>query len=799
MKYLWVPTDDSSAISNPSTQTTSLSGSITTASSSFDQVGPGTPGWEGLAATSAGARANAFKDRLATFTSTMTKGAATMKSWSTKYASYKETFTTLDNQYAEAKETYDTATAKLNPADGSEPDLITRIVYGGVQSAASATMDRIRSEHTTTKSQYDTDQSNAANAIRALIPPDAPTTADGAMTFASQQVNVLFEHADADAGQVLGEQIAEELRENGAISEESLALLEDGVDNADFVTALYEEVGAEGIAAMSWQASLDLESSYDDEPERGQRLLDALRTSFTVAADEGLIDDEWLDNFNPVEALPDDLPGGLNTQFPYDMDDDGEIVPLFTGSLLVPLMETNSDGSSKLPSDVLGKIGDHVMADLGAAMNNSSNGLLAGYNAYEDGNQDNPYKDNLFKTVFEQLAHDPMASNDALSGNFETLQIVGRGDFVDDVIDPISQPIADMLVAGTVGLSDANGDGRLDDTHNAFLGDALAARVFLDTAQHTGNDDNYTDIYRQAVGDVVTSKRYFNDAMYSVTAIPRDGMLDTEGNWYDYDSRYYRDGIELDKDVWAAVHQEVMVDPDVAGELIHQTQIYMNEQSEAITNNSVIIGGDEHGADAAITNSLARNEAHRFLMDNFNESYDDLKSELEDIAGDEARANGAISKLIDYAADPTSLPQNLLTDGAKFGAGLLIDQSNDAEQEAVQDSLDNLDSVRDQVELMGEKGTLFRTDAGNLLTGDRGITPVDGVTEGVGSGDPQYYIDLYTRTEFDGSQPYTYDANFLGSNGEPVPVDEMDDAQLQAYEAWLHDPAVQAAVAPGIR
>lgn len=798
MKYLWVPTDEASAISSPSSRTTTLSGSITTSSSGFDQVGPGTPGWEGMASTSAGARAVAFKGLLSTFSSTMAQGATAMKAWSTKFASYKETFASLDNQYADAKSTYDTATAKLNPADGSEPDLLTTIVYGAAQTVASAEMDRIRGEHTTTKTQYDTDQTSAATAIRALIPPEAPTSPAGAMSFATTQVGVVFERADADAGQTLAEQIREDLQDDMEISDENLALLQDEAENADFVTALYEELGPQGIAALSWSAQRDLSPAAGDE-DRGQALFEALSTTLTVAANNGVIDGDWLDDFNP-DGFFDNFDMTEYRRY----DEDGDEIPVSAMSLLIPLMQTNADGTSKLPSDVLGEIGTRAFDHL----DYPTDDVFETYNPLQDGDTDSPYDANHFLTLFQQLEQDPEAANMTLMDNFDVLQEFGRGEgpsqaTYEGIQDILGDSVAGMLEAGTVGLSDANNDGQLDNTEYAFMGDALAARVFQNTAQHPTLD--YTDTYRHALGEVVTSTRYFGDAMYSVTAIPQGGMLGTDGDWYDYDSRAYRDGIELDRDVWAAVHQEVMADPEIAMAVIDQTNQFMQAQTDALTaypDVRLAATGDDVDAGASSTHRYARDDAHAFLIDNFNAAYEDIQSELQEIADSEEAANGAVGKLIDYASDPTAIPKNLIVDGVKVGVGWLFDQSNDADQEAIQQQLDQMNELREnQLEDLNSNPTQYTDIATNLLTPDGGriddviVTNADG-GQTTYTGNPQTYIDQYT-TEYPASAstaPYTVDATFIGPDGSLVPVGDMNDAQLQAYEAWLHDPAVQAEI-----
>jgi hypothetical protein len=79
------------------------------------------------------------------------------------------------------------------------------------------------------------------------------------------------------------------------------------------------------------------------------------------------------------------------------------------------------------------------------------------------------------------------------------------------------------------------------------------------------------------------------------------------------------------------------------------------------------------------------------------------------------------------------------------------------------------------------------------------VTQSDGTTHTY-TGDPHQYIDKYSQTDYGEYGPIKHDGNFLGGDGKPLPLDqiEADPDKLHAYEDWLHDPAVQHQAKPAV-
>lgn len=747
-------------------------------------------GWSGTAAGAAAGEAGTLGRLLTDFCGRTTTAAGVMRTFASTYAELKARFDRLDAEHTAAQQRVVSLNQAIDSYAGRRLDLRDEThlqTLVGQRDAAQGDVARLEAEHGRAMTDFRDAQQQAAGGLTG----DTPAGLTGTAGQQSAQVRALV-FADLptvryEEGRRLGEQIAADLQERGYASPEEVDQLAANAGDPDYVAGLYAALGPAGVAALSLQARNESGSHHDGDAADGEKLRSALTTSLTTAADEGLVTDEWLDGFDPADALGDHYWAAAEPSG-------------FRADLLVPLVQDDA-----LPTPVLEGIGDRAFADLQAGMDSGAPQVLDKWNAYQDGDPANPYEQNLMQRFLGTLSQDPEASNAVLLKNFDTLQRIGRGELVDDVTDQIADPLTKVVDAGVLGVADLDHDGRRDTGPAAkgFLGDALMGRLVLDTADHP--DQHYAPFYRHELGALVTNDRYFADAMYSVSAVPPvDGPAEGE-DWLDWDGRPYRDGIELDRSAWATIHQEVMADPDTATTIIVETRTAMEQSSIELNSGKVPDPNNPGGtmADPQIraTDGIARDAMHEFLMGNLDAASDRLDGELQKLTdaehGTRDTAHGALSTIIGWATDPTKIPQDVLTRVVTAGGDAVIDglvhQHYSGAEADAQAAIDGLRDARDALHpdrlddaahVYADGAAAYAADPG--LVAD--VTVIENGQPVVYTGDPQPYIDRYDTWDAYG---HHLDADFRGPDGYPIPTSEMNSAQLQAYEAWLHDPAVQ--------
>jgi hypothetical protein len=803
---LHVPAADPASASDAASKGDSLVGSLSPSSSTLSTLVQS--GWRGEAATAAAAEGGTLGRLLTEFTDKVNRAAGVMRTFASTYGELRTTMQTLSTSHTDAttrRDSLDGEIERLETFVGPRTEAQEQRLHQlrTQRDEAQAEIDRCVREHGTAMTDFRTAQQQAAGQLDAVVPAGL----SGSFSQQSAQIQALvFNQLPTvryEEGKELAEQIRTSLREDGGPTQEQMDQLEAYADNPDFVRGLYEGLGPEGVAALSWVARNAYGSSDEETVREAEELRAALATTFTHASNQGLIDEAWLDNFDPKDAFDS---GSCYYNDPVDHG--------FRADLLIPLVQ---DGA--LPTNVLSMIGDRAMADLQNGMDGGGPMVYDKWGAYESGNPDNPYERNLMRQFLGTLSQDPEASNSVLMGNFETMQAIGRGGLgVDELEENIGPALSTVLHEGTIGMADldgdgvvdgdTNGDGRVDDRSQSklFLGDALFARIVLDTADHP--DDHYEDFYRNELGALVTNSRYFDDAMYSVTTMAQGGMPNSYDEWIDSDSRFYRDGLEIDKSAWAAIHEEVMADPATATKIIALTDRAMDQATNQL-NSGVPPGGG--GADPSLnySSAIARNQMHQFMIGNLDGASERLQGELEQIAEDrdqaKENASGAVSQIFEWASNPAEMPQSIaglaVDKIADVTIGGLIDASYADEERDTEAALNGLRETREELradELNGAVET-YRDSADALVVSPGRIQPVT-VLDANGqpvtyNGDPQQYIDQYSGTEYSpgAGQPIQRDANFIDpATRQPYPVEQMNSYQLQAYEAWLADPAVQA-------
>jgi hypothetical protein len=778
---LWKPAADPGTVS----QAGSLSGQLV---SGLSGEGPKLAtlvptGWSGQAAGAAAGQAGKLGQLVKDFCDKTNQASTAMKAFAQDYANFKAKFDKLDADHTAAQQRVASLNRSIESYQGKTLTVDDRSDLSRLttqRDQAQGEIAQLEKQHDQTMTDFKASQQRAAGQLDAATPQGLTGTPSQQAAQVTAMVYKEMPSVQEEEGRRLGQKIKDDLAKTGRASQAEIDQLSANANNPDFVKGAYGALGPSGVAALSLQAKHDLQSPYDKDHPGGQKLFDALHTSFGVAAKQGLITDDWLNHFDPNPALPKEL---------QRHDTNG-----FRADLLIPLA-----AGQKLPTNLMQSIGDKAFGDLKNGMEGGAPQVLDKWGAYVgDDSKKDAYSKNLMREFLGDLSNDPEASNGTLMKNFDTLQKIGRGGLPDEVNKQIGGNLDKTVDAGVLGIGDLDHDGHRDTGPGSkgFLGDALMSRLVLDTADH--KDAHYADFYRHELGSLVTNQRYFDDAMYSVTAIPPGGMPSTGADWINADSRPYRDGIELDSSAWAAMHQEVMADPGTASKLIDETRTAM---ANATAHGESLVPPGGHGADPTLgyTDSIARNQMHQFLIGNLDGAHDRLQSELNQITGNEATAKGAVTKIIGWASDPNSIVKDLKGASIDKGTDWLVHQAYAPAEQDVSKAMAGLDHTREQLQAdkLNSSPNVYFDSANGLTQRPDQIEHVQ-VTQPDGhvvtyTGDPHQYIDKYSSTEYGEYGPVKHDGNFLGSDGRPLPVDqiEADPDKLRAYEEWLHDPAVQ--------
>lgn len=782
---LWVPKADAATIDGTASTGTNVASTLGSANQGFDSVQ--TSGWSGAANNAAVARAEALKGLLGKYTDRVSAGSTFLHDWAGQYGDYKQRLQSLDAEHTRAEQALTGIPGTAAKSGDAAADASAQKKLDNQRTSASAEVTRIENAHATLLAEYKAAAKNSAANIDSLCDTLAPSSPAALATWTSQQIQSAVSAAGTKAGQDAASKIKDDLKHSGKITPEELAILEQNKNDPDFVKGLYGSLGPQGIAAMSQVAKNGMDPRYQQDPATAKRLFAAMRSTFTVAGKQGLITQDFLDNFDPDKDLP------------YQLQTD---VGGFDGPLLVPLMQTDSNGKSLLPTGTQTLIGKEVFADLNYGMSRGGN---IEDNLYRRGyisanGTDSPYAANMLKNLFGQLSKNPEASNQVLSDDtsFAVLQKLGRGsDDVAKMWSPLFQDqLSAMVKAGTIGMADSNGDGKRNGGFDAQEGNALMRRIVLDTAANP--KDHYQDFYRKTLGQLATSKAFFSDMVYSVTAVPHDGLPSNEDGWSN-DARPYRNGISINQSAWAAFDTEIMQDPGTAAALTTMTSQEVNRLNQQADNTGVYVNGSE---DSGAENPLATMGGYQlnaFILKDLQGASGGLQKNLENIENDKAKAKSILGTIVGIAEDPKSVVGvvgGMATDKAlDYVTNLAYQSSEDDAQkkiDAVQSTLDGLAG-----KVSGEQITSYQDAANGYFTTVDGHRLHNTVVE-VGppghqvryDGSPDRYIKKFTKSLDE--PPYFEDANFIDpTSHEPMAISGMSSVQLQAYEAWLHDPAIQ--------
>jgi hypothetical protein len=560
-------------------------------------------------------------------------------------------------------------------------------------------------------------------------------------------------------GKQLAQQAAKELKEDGQLSDQTLAALEANGWDPAFAAGFYDSLGPTGLARLS--LSLHNSDFYQRRPEDMKKVLAALGTGLATYSRDHKLDDAWLDKFAGD-------PGGDPRARAYRPD------------LLAPLLASVNGNS--FDKDFLQAVGNRMLHPKSGDSREWMNGW--------DQNP-NPYAKDHYTQIYKAISQNPLASGEFYRDNFDEIQKMVRtpnGMSLDSILGKPDghrgQAIADLVLAGTVGVR----------AYNEPLAELNTAHLLLDVYQHRGEH-----AYPQM--DAVYGKvahQYFTDLAYSVTNPVPTGMAlvdprtgDVVGDWNGADfwarSDVGRKGIEVPRELWDAFLHEGMRDPGQAAALGLDFAAYVRGNVREVSR--------QNPSDELATRflNLENGRMQGFYLHAFQQTteglHDDVKQWVDDY-------NSATDALIDtgfeLAPGLVTAPEATLADlGKSLGTdilkGVLKDWMHVDEGDAPAELRDRLAKVdasqydtswQANWQQYGEEAyEAWRDNA-------KPIQPVTIVVNGQShtyTGDPSAYIDSPSHS-------------FIGADGHILDVGEMTPEQSAAYARWLQNPAVVARI-----
>jgi hypothetical protein len=368
-----------------------------------------------------------------------------------------------------------------------------------------------------------------------------------------------------------------------------------------------------------------------------------------------------------------------------------------------------------------------------------------------------PFDPERSAMIWDGIARNPLAAAEFYDENFELIQKKSAYDglFRGDAAQGNRDAWANMIRSATVDARDVYARLRLDDpgAWPRNLAEANTARLIRYVKDH--KDEHVFGELQAAYGEVV--KEYWDDLAYSVTSpVPQVGDRDNHG----------RDGIELPRDAWAAFTREAMRDGQTAANLLTQFKVWMGERTaEQAAPHTVGRTSTEQG-DPFAWQDAAVGRMRQFFQANYGEVYKALGDEHKE--WQEGIEKG-IETAIGWAFDPK---------------GIVKDASKLVVTEFVKHTFRELsDQELEKLDLSALSSGSRWQDLANQHHAERNIPPitVDGITW---EGEPRFYQDLYR-------------GRFTDGNGRILPVEQLSPEGARAYNEWLQDPAVVAAVEEG--
>jgi hypothetical protein len=368
-----------------------------------------------------------------------------------------------------------------------------------------------------------------------------------------------------------------------------------------------------------------------------------------------------------------------------------------------------------------------------------------------------PYDPERAAMIWDGIARNPLAAAEFYDENFDLMQKKGAYDglFRGDAAEGNRTAWSDMIRSATVDARNVYARLQLHDpaAYPRNLAEDNTARLVKYVKDH--KDEHVFGELRAAYGDVL--KEYWDDMAYAVTSpVPQVGEHDVPG----------RDGIEVPRDAWAAFAQEAMRDGQTAANLLTQFKVWMGERTgEQAAPHTVGRTGSEQG-DPFAWQDASVGRMRQFFQSNYGEVYKALGDEHKEW---QENVEKGIETAIGWAFDPK---------------GIVKDVGKTVVTEFVKHTFRSLsDQELEKLDLSALSSSSRWQDLANQHHAERNIPPitVDGLTW---EGEPGFYEDLYG-------------GRFTDGDGTILPLEQMSPEGVRAYNEWLQDPAVVAAVEEG--
>jgi hypothetical protein len=567
-------------------------------------------------------------------------------------------------------------------------------------------------------------------------------------------------------GKQLAEQVMREMEEDGRLSPETLkALQENGWDPA-FAAGFYDKLGPTGLARLSSSLADNPYSDppfyYRDHPDEAKKVLQALGTGLATYSRDHTLDDAWLDKF------------ALNP------DGDDPRGKTYRPDLLAPIL-AGANGST-FGKDFLEAVGNRILHPKDSSELEWIGGWDQSPSLFEQDHR---------TQIFRVISQSPLAAGEFYRDNFDDIQKMARtpnGLPFDSVNGnpegQRGQAIADLVLAGTVGVRE----------YNEALAELNTAHLLYDVYQHKGEH-----VYPQmetVYGKVVHA--WFSDLTYSVTTPVPSGMALVDpktgnivGRWNGADfwarSDVNRQGIEVPQELWDAIMQEGMRDPQQAAALGLDFAAYVRGNVHDV---SRLNPSDELGTRFL---NIENGRMQGFYLHAFQQVSEGLQGDVKRWVEDYNKSvDGLIDTGFKLAPGLVTKPEVTLVElGKSLGTdmlkGVLKEWAHVDAGDAPKELRDRLAAVnaseydtswQDNWQQYGEEAYEAWQDKVKPI---EPVTIVSGGQSHTYTGNPADYIDVPSHS-------------FLDADGHIMDVSEMTPEQAAAYARWLQDPAVVARI-----
>lgn len=610
---------------------------------------------------------------------------------------------------------------------------------------------------------------------------------------------------DLRAGTELGNSVKDKVKKGQPLTPDEIAYLKANAKNQAFVEGFMTSMGPQALAALSFETLSDVHSPYDEDRKRGNDLKGALSDMYAtgshIQVDDGrggqryLMDDGWLDNFNPKGAWPQDWEGRFQNKG-------------YAPEILVPfLTQPQSENFDKV-------VGNRWLRDYETAKNSHNLGYF--YDRYSG-----PDGKDLSNIVFDRMGDYPNVANELMVGHLDTFNYImtGQDVYVTHHVNgtDLARKLNTLLKTAVLDVKDAD--------HQAGA-DYIVAGMGKYLADPANKNPKLMKEVLPALGEILVSPRFLQGQIMSV-ATPFAPDFDPKAGFPAY-SRDPNMGLLMDPKLWEQLQQEALRRPENVTALLGATRDWVDGARRSSDGRAYTFDPDHLGPDgqpippyssdgnySVVAFDLYQQEAVRsFLGQNLLAVKGDLEAEMEQRMKDAGKpaeyGKAALGKIIGWVADPAGAPKDIATTGvtlavdAAFGAYTKgqedqikadYDKQLGALNKAIDPSFTDPDFWADTDKTTDDLAVNFeprRTPPSVWAEGDQAKGgPVIEYT-----GDPKKYIGHKSEYVGGGGNPVITD-DFLeyGANGEVTGVmdpKQMNHLQREAYLNWLHDPAVQS-------